>query len=421
VSQPTSPGRLSVRLTPDALRQVRGGHPWVFDSAVRSARPVGGAPVEQTRPGDLAVVFDDRRRFVAVGLWDPESPIRIRVLHRGSSRPIDGSWFRERIDEAAARRDALEASPDTTGYRLVNGENDGLPGLVLDRYEDTLVLKLYTAAWYPHLPAVLDAVVGRHRPRRIVLRLARVLRRGLASSGATFAGRPIEDGRALVGDLPREPVLFAEGGLRFEADVVAGQKTGFFLDQRDNRAKVRAASEGGRVLDVFSCTGGFSVNAAAGGARSVHSVDISPGAIAATRRNMAHNVASAPVRRCEHETSTGDAMEVMAALAERRHRFDVVVVDPPSFASKQHQVTGALRSYGRLTTLAVALLRPRGLLVQASCSARVPTEAFVDVVVDSAFRAGAHLGAVEVTGHGVDHPIGFVQGAYLKAVFARAE
>lgn len=416
------PVTIAVRLTPDGLRQVRGGHPWIFDGSIRSARPSGELPVEATRAGDLAVVFDDRRRFVAVGLWDPYSPIRVRVLQSGDRATIDRDWFRSRLDAASDLRTPLAADATTTGYRLVNGEGDGLPGLVLDRYDDTLVLKAYTAAWFPHLPAVLDAVVGCHRPRRVVLRVARVIRDADPSSlGLSAPPGARLDGLTLLGDEPRGPVVFREHGLAFEADVVRGQKTGFFLDQRDNRARVRELSRGARVLDVFSCTGGFSVNAAAGGATEVHSVDISAAAIEATARNLGHNAELAAVRACRRESSTGDASEVMARLRREGRRFDVVVVDPPSFASKQRQVAGALRAYGRLTERALALLRPGGTLVQASCSARVGVDDFVDAVSDAALRSGRSLAAPEVTGHGIDHPVGFEHGRYLKAIIARVE
>jgi 23S rRNA (cytosine1962-C5)-methyltransferase len=410
------PGRLAVRLTRDAERQVRGGHPWVFDAAVRSVRPAGGAAVEDSAAGDLAVVFDDRRKFVAVGLWDPGSPIRIRILQRGEPRAIDQEWFAERIAAAATLRSPLEHDPGTTGYRLVHGENDGLPGLVLDRYDDTLVLKLYSSAWFPHLGAVLEAIAQRHAPRRVVLRLARVLGRGRPY---VLGGDPLADGRTLLGEAPDGPVTFTENGLRFEADVVRGQKTGYFLDQRENRAAIGALSRGSSVLDVFSCGGGFSVYAAAGGAELVHSVDISPAAIAAARRNMALNRDRAEVARCHHEVSTGDASEVMRAFVARGRRFDVVVVDPPSFAARQRQVDGALAAYARLTALAVELVEPGGHLLQASCSARVGAQEFFDTVLTSAQRAGADLSDVRFLGHAVDHPVGFEHGAYLKAVLAR--
>jgi 23S rRNA (cytosine1962-C5)-methyltransferase len=393
--------RLAVRVTPDAARQVRGGHPWVFDGSLVSVKPEG-------RAGDLAVIFDDRRKFMAIGLYDPASPIRIKVLHHGRPIPIDADFWVARLTDALDRRAVLVADPATTAFRWVHGENDGLPGLVLDRYGDTTVVKLYSAAWFPHLDAVLAAAQHVLPAAAVVLRLAR----NVAADG------DLGDGTALVGELPAGPVRFLERGLTFEADVVHGQKTGHFLDQRDNRFRVRSRAEGARVLDVYACTGGFSVNAAAGGAALVHSVDISAAAIATARRNMDHNRSLPAVRACHHHDTVGDTMTVMAEMSDHGRRFDMVVVDPPSFASRQDQVPGALRAYGRLTELALRLLESGGTLVQASCSARVTEAEFFGAVQEAADRHGVMLDHATHTAHAVDHPVGFPQGAYLKAVFA---
>lgn len=401
---PDGPRRLAVRVTKDALRQVRGGHPWIFDAAVVAAPDDGAA-------GDLAVVFDDRRRFAAIGLWDPASPIRVRVLHHGRPRQIDADFWTGRLLDAHERRGELVDSAETTAWRWVHGENDGLPGLVVDRYGDTLVVKLYSAAWFPHLEQVVAALRAVWTPERIVLRLGRVAAR---HAGAGAPG----DGTTLVGAPPEGPVPFLEHGLHFEADVVHGQKTGHFLDQRDNRALVGGLARGRRVLDVFSCTGGFTVHAAAGGASLVHSVDLSAPAITAARANLARNDGLPAVRACRHESTVGDAAEVMAQMVAEGRRFDVVVVDPPSFASRKDQVAGALRAYARLTELAVGLVEQGGTLVQASCSARVPTDEFVATVRAAADRAGVGLRDERRTGHAVDHPVGFAQGEYLKAVVA---
>lgn len=392
---------MAVRVTKDAQRQIRGGHPWVFDASVTHVKPGG-------RAGDLAVVFDDRRNFMAIGLFDPDSPIRIRVLHHGRPAPIDRDFWLDRLRAALERRSSLEDDPGTDAYRWVHGENDGLPGLVLDRYGTTVVLKVYSAAWLPHLSQLLEAIETVVSPDAVVLRLAR----NVPGSAAHF------DGRVLLGELAPEPVQFLEGGLRFEADVRLGQKTGHFLDQRDNRARVRAASNGARVLDAYACTGGFSVNAAAGGARLVHRVDVSAGALATARRNMDLNRSLKLVSGCQERDTVGDAMEVMAELAASGQGFDIVIVDPPAFASRREHVTRALRSYGRLTQAAVALVEPGGLLVQASCSARVSADDFFATVQAAATRSGVVLTELARTGHGLDHPIGFPQGAYLKALFA---
>jgi 23S rRNA (cytosine1962-C5)-methyltransferase len=398
--------RVAVRITPDARRRVRAGHPWVFDSSVTSAP-------DDAAPGDLAVVFDDRRRFMAIGLYDPASPIRIKVLHHGRPVAIDPAWWAARLDGALARRAQLFASRETTAFRCINGENDGFPGLTLDRYDSTLVMKVYSAAWLPHLGTLVAILEDRLRPQALVLRSSRAVQR----DGATGAA----DGIALLGVVPAAPVRFLENGLVFEADVVEGHKTGHFLDQRENRARVRDLAAGARVLDVFSYTGGFSVHAAAGGARTVHSVDVSAQALDACTRNFAHNRADDAVRACRHTVTAGDAFEVMQRLAQAGERFDLVIVDPPSFAQRQTDVDAAVRAYRRLTQLAVRLVAAGGVLVQSSCSSRVPAERFFDEVEAAARMAGAGLAEIARTGHAEDHPVGFPEGAYLKTLFATVD
>jgi 23S rRNA (cytosine1962-C5)-methyltransferase len=415
--------RIAVRATADAIRQLRAGSPWLYDGSITSVSHDGA-------PGDLAVVFDDQRRFVAVGLFDPASPIRIKVLHAGDPATIDADWFGRRIDAALGRRDGLAADRGTTAYRLVHGENDGMPGFVADRYDATVVVKLYTVAWFPHLASVVEALVARTGAERVVLRLGR--------DAAARNPTSLADGDTLVGAAPDGPVRFRERGLVMEADVVHGPKTGYFLDQRDNRGLVRSMAAGRDVLDVFASTGGFSVSAAAGGARSVHLVDLAAPAIETARRNLEHNMRLREVRECSVRTTVGDAFEVMQALGRDasgdRHdpdrygpdrydpdRYDLVIVDPPSFAQNQASIDRALRAYGKLTRLAVALIRPGGMLVQASCSSRVDTDSFASTVHDAARRSGRAFHEVRRTGHPVDHPIGFSQGAYLKAIFARVD
>ncbi len=411
--------RVSVRLTRDAQRQVRGGHPWVFDASITGTSHEG-------EPGDLAVLFDDKRRFLAIGLWDPSSPIRVRVLHRGRPRPIDEAFWHEQLGAALARRAGLAelaAQGTTTAYRAVHGENDDLPGLVIDRYDRTWVIRLDTAAWAPHLPAVLDALrphaealpgVGGDGCRRIVLRSGRQARVGLTAAGLT-------DGSMLAGDPPDGGVEFRENGLSFGADVVRGQKTGHFLDQRDNRARVGQLAGGARVLDVFSCTGGFAVHAAAGGAASIYAVDASAHAIDEVLANIDRNRSHPGVATCGVTTTVGDAFDVMAGIATTGAHFDLVVVDPPSFASKQADVPRALAAYRRLTTLALDLLGPGGVLVQSSCSSRVPADDLFESIHRAASAAGRNLHEIERTGHAEDHPVGFRHGAYLKTLFARVD
>lgn len=397
--------RIAVRITPDALRQLRGGSPWLYDGSITSASHDGAA-------GDLAVVFDEQRDFAAIGLWDPTSPIRVKVLHTGRPRMIDDGFWQSRLDTSLEGRSGLIADSTTNAYRLVHGENDGFPGLVVDQYDRTLVVKLYTPAWFPHLRDVLGALQARCAPERVVLRLGRSV-----ATGETFG---FGDGDTIVGPAPTGPVRFRERGLVLEADVVRGQKTGHFLDQRDNRALVRSMASGLDVLDVFSSTGGFSVSAAAGGAASVHMIDQSAPAIETAERNLAHNRHLPEIRRCATHATVGDAFEVLTRLAGRDQHFDLVIVDPPSFASNQGAVPRALAAYARLTRLALAVTEPGGMLVQCSCSSRVSTDDFVQAVLDAAASAGRDVHVTRRTGHAVDHPIGFEYGEYLKAVYLTA-
>ncbi len=392
---------MAVRVTPDALRQIRGGSPWVYDGSITSTSHEGAA-------GDLAVVFDTDRAFAAIGLWDPTSPIRLRVLHHGRPVGVDDAFWAERLATAAARRTDLAADGSTTGYRLVHGENDGLPGLIVDRYDQTLVVKLYTVAWLAHLAAVVRALVDLTGPERIVLRFSRAV-----AGGATHG---LRDGDTVLGTAPTDPMRFLERGLVLEADVVNGQKTGHFLDQRDNRALIGSMAAGAEVLDVFASTGGFSLAAAAGGARLVHLVDQSAPALATARRNLAHNDALAAVGDCEVQTTVGDAFEVLADLATAGRRFDIVVLDPPSFAGNAAGVPRALAAYERLAGLGLQVVRPGGVVLQASCSSRVSADDLADTMRRAAATQGARVKERQRTGHAVDHPIGFQYGGYLKAI-----
>lgn len=405
---PTIPERrLAIRITPDALRQVRSGHPWVYDKAIASNSD------PEAPAGSLAVIFDPDRKFAAIGLWDPASPIRVRVLHVGKPTQIDDSFWIGVVEAAVAKRSSL-TSGATTGWRLLHGENDGVSGVVVDRYDSTLVCKVYSECWLPHLNTVLAALRKVIDPSRIVLRLGRL---AAASAGVKAAG--LTDGEVVFGDPIDGPVPFLENGLHFTADVLHGQKTGHFLDQRDNRNHIRehvaALSKPSiSVLDVFSCTGGFSVYAAAGGASFVHSVDIARPAIETAKENMALN--HSVVSNAKHKTTVGDAFEVMADLGAAGQTFDVVVVDPPSFASNASERDGAIRAYRKLADLATMLVAQGGHLLQASCSSRV-TEADLVATVKAAVRThNRSVSGEQIFGHGVDHPVAFAQGRYLKAI-----
>lgn len=398
--------RLAMRITPAAERAVRDGHPWVFAESITRQNQDG-------RSGDLAILFDHKNRFLAVGLYDPTSPLRVRVLHYGRAATIDAAWWEAQLRQAAALRQSLAAA-QTTGYRLVHGENDGFPGLVIDRYAATYVMKVYTTAWLPHLADVVAGVTAVARPATILLRVSRAAAAPLAELG-------LEDGTLLAGAPHTGPVVFQENGLYFAADVAAGQKTGFFLDQRENRARVERLAAGADVLNVFAYTGGFSLYAARGGARRVTSLDISRPALQAAADNFALNAADTAVAAAAHELLAGDAFVELERLAENGRQFDLVILDPPAFAKNQAEVARALGAYARLTQLGLAVLRPGGVLVQASCSSRVTADQFFPLVHQAAREAARPLREIARTGHALDHPIRFPEAAYLKCLFAVAE
>ncbi len=395
---------IAVHVTPAAERAIRSGHPWLFDQSIRRLSRHG-------RSGDLAVIFDRKDRFLAVGLYDPDSPIRVRILQQGTPAAISRAWFEQQIATSVTKRRPL-LTDQTNGCRLIHGENDGLPGLVLDRYADTCVIKLYTTAWLPHLPNVLTALHDTVKPERLVLRLSR----GLQADPDQLHG--LSDGLLLWGPPLDGPVLFRENGLTFAVDVVAGQKTGFFLDQRDNRARVEPLAMGKRVLNVFAYTGGFSLYAARGGATAVTSLDLSQPALETAVTNFYLNHHLPGVAAARHTLLQGDAFQRMEELIAKKETFDLVIIDPPSFARQQAETERALAAYARLTGLALRLLPSGGTLVQASCSSRVPAADFFDTIYQTAQKEKRPLRQIERTGHPIDHPIRFAEGEYLKCLFA---
>ena len=408
ISQLPSPStqRIALRISAPGERALKQGHPWVFDQSITEQSHEG-------MPGDLAVIFDDKRRFLAIGLYDPTSPIRVRILQKIKPAIIDSTWFQEKIKTADAIRVPLKEQ-DTNGYRLIHGENDGLPGLVIDRYADTLVLKLYTPAWVPHLKDVISALEQTQSFNHLILRLSRSLTKQMEYLHG------LTDGMTLTPQTPENLILFKENGLTFECDPIHGQKTGFFLDQRENRVRVRDLSKGKSVLNVFSYTGGFSLYAADGGAKEVVSVDFSTPATQATLRNIQHNQHRTNIRNAKFETLDQDAFEALAQMKEAGRLFDIVILDPPMFAQNQSQVETALSAYRRLTQLGLNVLKRGGILVQASCSSRVSSVEFFDAIHRSAREAGRPLQEIERTGHALDHPIKYKEGAYLKCLFATA-
>ena len=441
----TPPTRLRLRITAAAESIVRAGHPWLFADSIHEANRAGQA-------GELAVIYDRKDKFLAIGLFDPDSPIRVRILHAGKPATIDAAWWQARLAQALARREGLfEAT--TTGYRLIHGESDGWPGLVLDRYDTTLVLKIYTAAWLPRLEEILELFKAGIPCERIVLRLSRNIQtaaghphptrksqgeaRGeghfkrLASS--PLPSPPIEeerekthgaggwrDGVIIFSRMAERefsaPVIFLENGIRFEAEVLRGQKTGFFLDQRENRAEVEKLAGGRSVLNAFSFSGGFSVYAARGGARAVTDLDISAHALESANRNFALNKHFPGVAASRHETVQADTFEWLPGAKEK---FELIVLDPPSLAKRATEREGAVHAYEKLNSLGIARLARDGILVAGSCSAQVSALEFFDAVRRAALKSGRKFTVLKTLQHPPDHPAGFKEAEYLKVIYLK--
>ncbi len=390
-----------LRLQKDLARHLRAGHPWVFRKAIEKA-PKGLAP------GTIVDVTDEGR-FVARGYFDPHSAITVRILTREPAEAIDADFWRRRVARALALR--RELVHGTTGWRMVHGESDGLPGVVADRYGAFAVLKLYSAGLVPHRAAIVEALRAEADGLEGVYGRDEVPRDDDDEGGAPA-------GRVLWGAEPPERLAIDEHGMRLLVDVRRGQKTGHFLDQRENRRMVRGLAAGRpEALNLFSYTGGFSVAAALGGASHVVSVDVDEDAIRLARDNFGAN----GLDPADHAFAAEDCFELLARYRREGRRFDLVVCDPPAFAKSQKAVDAAIAGYASLNRAALAVVAPGGLLVTASCSARVSVEQFTDAVKEAAFKARVDLQLVAETRQPPDHPVSlqFREGRYLKCLVLR--
>jgi 23S rRNA (cytosine1962-C5)-methyltransferase len=402
VSAPSAGGAEAVlELQKDLARHLRAGHPWVFRKAIQRA-PRG-------LPAGAVVDVVEQGRFVARGYHDPRSAIAVRILTREPAEAIDQAFWRRRVARALALRRELVRG--TTAWRMVHGEADGLPGVVADRYDRFAVLKLYSAGLTPWRPAIVEAL------RAEAGGLAGIYGRDeIPRDEEDDEARP--EGRVLWGAEPPERVEIDEHGMRLLVDVRRGQKTGLFLDQRENRRLVRElARDRAEALNCFAYTGGFSVAAALGGSRHVVSVDVDREAVALARDNFRLN----GLDPADHAFAAEDAFELLARYKREGRRFDLVVCDPPAFAKSQKAVEAAVAGYASLNRAALAVLAPGGLLVTCSCSARVSAEQFEGAVKEAAFKGRVELLLVEERRQPADHPVSpqFPQGRYLKCLVYR--
>lgn len=374
---------------------MRSGHPWIFTDSIEKVNKEGVS-------GDISIIFSHtKNKAIGVGLYDPDSPIRIKMLHSGGGVTINADFFSEKINRAYAVRIPL-LETKTNSYRLLFGENDGFPGFIADVYDKVLVIKLYSGIWFPYLEAITSHLIEVSACDTVVLRLSRNLQQQKETYG-------LHEGQVLFGELTDEVIPFVEHGVHFSANVIKGHKTGYFLDHRHNRKRVGELSKGKTVLDVFSYAGGFSVHALANGAKEVTSVDISKQALDVAIANGKLNSFSG-----KHRTIAVDAFELMRKFISERKTFDVVIIDPPSFAKSKKEIDKAKKKYKQLAQLGIQLTARGGMLVLASCSSRVDAKEFFDIN-KSVFKDQDRIFTIlETTQHDIDHPITFAEGAYLK-------
>jgi len=379
-------------------RSVQRRHPWIFSGAVER---VDGAP----EPGETLLVKNAGGQPVAVAAWSAESQIRARIWSFDPRTRVEAPFFAAAVARAVKAREALPAARHTNALRLVHGESDGLPGVIVDRYADVLVAQFLSAGAERWREAILDALVA-------------------ATGCEAVYERSDAEVRALEGLQPRSGFVrgnhearrcpIVEHGLNFRVDVEAGQKTGFFLDQRDNRQRIRALAAGREVLDGFCYTGGFALSALAGGAKRVLALDSSGPALEVARDNLAANALDAA--RIAFEEA--DVFARLRKLRDAGAKFGLVILDPPKFAPTAAQAKNAARAYKDINLLAFKLLAPGGLLATFSCSGGVPAELFQSIVAGAAADAGVDGRVIERFHGGADHPVAlsFPEGEYLKGL-----
>lgn len=393
-------------LAPGKDKPVRQRHPWVFSGAIRETR---GNPA----PGDMVDIVDDRGGWLARGYYNPRSQIVGRVLTWDEGERIDDEFWVKRLRSAAETRRALRlfgSDEVSAGSRLVFAESDRLPGLIVDRYGDWLSVQFLTLGVDVHRQRLTDLLNDAFHPAGIVDRSDPIARRqeGLPPSGGVVAGAP-----------PPADLTITEYGLRFPVDLMGGQKTGFFLDQRENRRLVGSFAAGCEVLNAFSFTGAFAVHALAHGAARVTNLDSSRDALEGAEQALRLNGFD-PDKQAEQ--IQGDVFLVLRAFRDEGRQFDLIILDPPKFARSKGELDAATRGYKDINLLAMRLLTPGGLLATFSCSGLVTPDLFQKVVFGASIDAGRAMQVIARMTQAPDHPLllTFPEGEYLKGLLARA-
>ena len=385
-----------LRLNPNAERRLRVGHSWVFSNEVDVAK----TPLKTLTPGQLVTVMDSRGKAVGTAHAHPNSLIAARLLSSRADTVVDAAWLTQRLGAALALRDAVYPTPH---YRLVYGESDGLPGLVVDRFGDVLVVQFATAGMEKLKPIVIEALQALLKPKGILLR----------NDGGARSMEALAEYVEAIGEVGDTAELL-ESGVRFMAPVRSGQKTGWFYDQHDNRDRFVRYAKNKRVLDVFSYAGAWAVRALAAGASSATCIDSSQPALDAASAN-------AQLNGFEIETLRGEALEQLKELRANSRSFDLVVVDPPALVKRKKDHDAGLEHYAALNRAAMQVLVPGGVLVACSCSFHLEAEELQRVLLRESRAQNRRLQILEQGGQGPDHPVhpAIPETRYLKAFYCR--
>jgi 23S rRNA (cytosine1962-C5)-methyltransferase len=393
----------ALKLKPGREKAMLRKHPWIFSGAIESI-------TGEIRQGETVEIVNSEGDFLAWAAYSPRSQIRARVWSWDRDVVIDADFFTERIKKAIDKRIGFSSGVTTDAYRLIFAESDELPGVIVDKYGDGIVLQCLTAGAEYWQELITRILIEYLKPRWIFERSDVEVR--------ALEGLPKNVGR-LYGETQPSRMVINEHGLQFYCDVTEGHKTGFYLDQRENRQIVRSLAERKEVLDCFSYSGGFTLNALLGGAVSVVAVDSSSVALEMAAQNLTLNgFSKEKVKLIE-----GDVFQVLRKFRDGQQEFDLIVLDPPKFAATSAQVQRAARGYKDINLLAFKLLRPGGFLVTFSCSGGVDTRLFQKIVADAALDAGVGAQIVAVMGQAEDHPVAlnFPEGAYLKGLVCRLD
>jgi 23S rRNA (cytosine1962-C5)-methyltransferase len=390
-------------LKPGRDKPVRQRHPWIYSGAIQHAPAA-------FQDGDIVPVYSAKGNWLASGYFNRASQLRVRLLSWQEDEPIDASFWHKKLESAIAMRTALVDQSQTDTYRLVNGESDFLPGLIVDRYGPFLVLQAGTLGIDRRKSDLARLLLDLTGLEGVIERseLSSRNKEGLESASGLLAGAA-----------PDGPIEVSELGMRYQVDLFRGQKTGFYTDQRENRRRVASYCRGAQVLNAFSYTGAFAVQALAAGAQHVVNIDSSVQALTLAETNLAGNGFD-PDQQAE--LIAGDVFQVLRDWSRAGEpRFDVIILDPPKFAHSQRGIQRALRGYKEINLLALRLLRPNGILATFSCSGLVSSDLFQKVIFGAATDTNRSLQIVERLHQGVDHPIAinFPEGEYLKGLICR--